>query len=244
MKMKFQKVLLSFFIILTLTLAMSSTNAFSSLDITLDMNSLPSAQGWTYGNDYTDAPESSIFSVSGGMLHQNAIWNGAAVGYYITGPNIGDSSFVLTMQAQVNAVAGTGFIQGAGVAIGNASYNQQIVLGLGAGDLSVFNRQNGQYNIYSYNTSQINTYTITYNSDTNIYNVAANGTLIDTGSAFFGTSTPNTITIGDMTNGTFANADYASFSFVQGDATPIPSAVWLFGSGLVGLAGLKRKYLG
>jgi hypothetical protein len=27
-------------------------------------------------------------------------------------------------------------------------------------------------------------------------------------------------------------------------STPIPGAIWLFGSGLLGLIGLKRKYLG
>jgi hypothetical protein len=31
---------------------------------------------------------------------------------------------------------------------------------------------------------------------------------------------------------------------VDAAATPIPAAVWLFGSGLMGLMGLKRKYLG
>lgn len=37
--------------------------------ITLDFNSLPSLQGWTYVSD--GAPEASIFSVSGGVLTQD-----------------------------------------------------------------------------------------------------------------------------------------------------------------------------
>jgi hypothetical protein len=178
------------------------------------------------------------------MLHQNTIGLGeSADGYALSGPNLGDSSFVLTMQARLNSEEGgwSGNHYGAAVVIIGSS-GLEMGLALGTNDVMT---TIGASNInYSYNTSQFNTYTLTYNSNTNIDTIAVNGQVLYTGPASLGYNAPNHIFFGDCTNGPNANADYASFSFVQTDAAPIPATVWLFGSGLVSLIGIKRKYLG
>jgi hypothetical protein len=45
-------------------------------------------------------------------------------------------------------------------------------------------------------------------------------------------------------NGDFAKFDNLSLTGEEMRPVPVPAAVWLLGSGLVGLAGLKRKYFG
>ena len=56
--------------------------------VTLNFNSLPSAQGWTYVNghsqspDYTNCPENSVFSVDGTKLTLNDLGQGQAIPHY------------------------------------------------------------------------------------------------------------------------------------------------------------------
>jgi hypothetical protein len=45
-------------------------------------------------------------------------------------------------------------------------------------------------------------------------------------------------------NGWCSTMDYKNFSITESAPVPIPGALWLLGSGLLGLIGLKRKFLG
>jgi hypothetical protein len=243
--MKISNVLL-FFIILILTLALSETNAFSSYDIALDMNSLPSAQGWTYVGNVL---ESNAFSVSGGILHQNTIdpnGNSETAAYYIQNANLVNSSFVFNMVARLNSEQFTGPANAYACDVQINTGSEYIGFGLGARHIQVIaGISNSQGHEIAYDTSQFHDYTVAFNSNTNIWTLSADGTLIATEPAMpNATGMTNVISFGDGTAGPNANADYASFSFVQGDATPIPPTVWLFGSGLAGLLVLKRKYIG
>ena len=56
----------------------SVATAQAAFSFTLNMSQLPSAQGWTYNALGNSVPESNIFSVSGGVLHQNSIGVGFA----------------------------------------------------------------------------------------------------------------------------------------------------------------------
>lgn len=46
--------------------------------------------------------------------------------------------------------------------------------------------------------------------------------------------------VGDTSDRAYVNSNAWNFS-LQGPATPIPGAVWLLGSGLVGLVGFRKK---
>ena len=72
----------------------------------LGFDSLPSAQGWTYVNFGTPAPEDRVFSVSGGVLHQNTIGVGIAGqgqnSYHYNHEIINESfPFTITVKARV-----------------------------------------------------------------------------------------------------------------------------------------------
>ena len=77
----------------------------SATTISLDFNSLPSAQGWTYNT--TGQTEATIFSVSGTTLHQNSMGTGLGPGgtafQNYTLDNVVDPTkpFTLEVQARV-----------------------------------------------------------------------------------------------------------------------------------------------
>jgi hypothetical protein len=70
--------------------------------ITLDFNSLPSAQGWTYQTEDSSVAEADVFSVSNGILHQNTLGKGGLTARY-TLPNVVDAyrPFTLSVRARV-----------------------------------------------------------------------------------------------------------------------------------------------
>ncbi len=80
-----------------------------------------------------------------------------------------------------------------------------------------------------------------------IVNAASANTDFNTGTAYLLALNPSPNTSQSFGAGT---QDYLFYSpttiTVEGDdgTTPIPGTVWLFGAGLAGLIGLKRKYLG
>lgn len=62
----------------------------------------------------------------------------------------------------------------------------------------------------------------------------ANGNNFADGFRFSGTGTP-------LTSGNFYRVNLSGVDSAAVVGTPIPAAAWLFGTGLVGLAGLRRK---
>ncbi|HVF25234.1 MAG TPA: PxKF domain-containing protein, partial [Anaerolineales bacterium] len=71
--------------------------------VTLDFNSLPSAQGWTYIDGGSGVPEASAFSVDGDMLHMDTIGVGnTGIVYQLFGAVDPALPFTLTVRARVN----------------------------------------------------------------------------------------------------------------------------------------------
>jgi len=85
--------------VLAAVLLVASLQA-SATAISLDFNSLPSAQGWTYFTDGT-TPEANVFSIAGGVLSMDSTPSLTAAYYKlenVVDPNL---RFVLTTRARV-----------------------------------------------------------------------------------------------------------------------------------------------
>jgi len=72
--------------------------------VTLDFNSLPSAQSWIYIDGGSGVPEASVFAVDGNMLHMDTIGVGnTGIVYQRFGAVDPAIPFTLTVRARVNA---------------------------------------------------------------------------------------------------------------------------------------------
>lgn len=92
------------FLVFLMLLYLSSTVAAQGT-ITLDVNSLPSTQGWIYFSD--GSPETSIFSVSEGILTQNTLAGPFTVERYKR-QGVLDPSFPFSIAIRARVVADSG----------------------------------------------------------------------------------------------------------------------------------------
>jgi hypothetical protein len=93
--------------IISLILVFSSSAFPAGVQVELDFSknaSLPSSQGFTYFSDLATA-ESSVFSVSGGLLHMNTLGTHAVALYAL--PNGFDASSNLTLEIRAQVFPGT-----------------------------------------------------------------------------------------------------------------------------------------
>lgn len=83
-------------------LAIAPSQASSSVNVTLEFDSLPSQQGWTYETFGGNQPENTVFSVNNNVLTQNTVGLGDNVIYY-TLANIVDETeeFTLSWRSRV-----------------------------------------------------------------------------------------------------------------------------------------------
>ncbi len=231
--------------VLLLALSAPAAQAFS---LNLDFNSLPSAQGWTYMAMGNTAPETSVFSVSGGTLYQNSQGVGSAPqgsnrynAFNLLTPG---ADYTLEFRAQVTGEEsaapnnhwgfGAGFFDGTGAAFGIA-----------LGSMTV----QTDWAILSFDTSTAHTYRLV--SHARALSSAAHaelwidGQFISGGNVGdYGSCTPlgnlcNSVYLGDGTGGPNASGAYSSFSLASSDV-PEPASLGLISLGL-GLAGWRRR---
>jgi hypothetical protein len=196
--------------------------AFVRRVIRLDFSHLPSAQGWTYLDPGTPAAETSVFSVSHGILHQNSLNVGfAGQGdniYQLLGAVAPSGIFTVTVRARLLAEThGPGFPQpnpfglSFGASTGAASYG----LGIGLGLIGGIDRNSLTTLI---DTTRFHTYRLVVVAGAG-YDVFVDNALVTTGQAYADTG-PSRLFLGDGTGGTNAEADITSFTFEQ--VTPVP----------------------
>ncbi len=211
-------------------------------NITLDLNSLPSAQGFTYTSIGPSVSEGTIFSVNGNMLHQNALGiplSGSGDSgynmYNLVNPLL---SYTLNITARVTDEEAPNSQNHCGFYFGAADGNGTSYMCLGKSIIQVENTNKQEF--IPFNNTQFNTYTIsaTPGVDTNYY---VDGLLIASLQPRLDI-TSNYIFFGDGTGGAKTEADISFFQFSQ-SAVPIPAAIWMVGSALVGLVGFTRRKL-
>lgn len=192
--------------------------------VTLNFNSLPSAQGWTFHNG-SAAPESSLFSVNGTSLHMNTIGIGETGADYTLSNVVNGNPFTLTVTARVTADEvfvsdctscvpspdaghiGLGF----GVEVGGQEY----YVGLGPGFVDAFVSPGIEVVLSSsIDTTQYHIYMLAGNPATGGFTLSVDGNQIGSGTA--GPEPPtNDIFVGDGTSLANATGDYTRFTFRQ-----------------------------
>ena len=201
--------------------------------ITLNFNSLPSTQGFSYLNDGGFLTETQVFSVSADVLEQNSIGGGTHDYAYRDPGVVADSPFEIDWTAKLIAEELSQSNNFYGFAIGVATTTQSYDLGLGAGGIDLENGDS-EYIIPASSLSAAGLSLHDYHHYTMLGNIAAgtwsffiDGTFWATGSAHFRIlPIPNGILLGDITDGPNAQGDTSAFSFTQSSATPEPASFW------------------
>lgn len=203
----------------------------ANVDITLDLNSLPSAQGWTYHTE-SGTTEGSVFSVGGGLLHQNSFGAGDSW-YSLDGLVDLALPFVLSLRVRLNGEEGGSAGNAFGFAAGLATGTEIDMFGLGLNRLQVDHDPNGQPVHTGLSTGpEFHDYRMEGGGGAPDFRVYVDGVLLDTGPnrefAYY-----NSLRFGDLTFGPNADVDIASLEFHQ--AVPEASTALLGVAGLMGL---------
>jgi hypothetical protein len=196
-------------------------------DISLTFGSLPSAQGWTYtplGN-HAGAIETSIFSVSGGILFQNTMGQGFGVGgvfYQRNGIVTATETKELRFSARVLAFEGGAGAQGNafGFTTGSVQYDISItpteIYALGpSGSVLVPG---------TYANTVFNDYVLEF-VPPGTQRIYRNGTLLYTSTSGIGV-VGNAVFFGDGTGGVNTQVEIRSLRFLQDTAVPALGTSW------------------
>ena len=218
---------------IVLAFALAVTTASASQDILLDFSQLPSAQSFTYSaiGAHAGVAEASIFSVSGGVLTQNAIGqaNGTAGGsilYQIPGIIAASESSEIIVTARCLQVQGTtnypagqgGLVFGLnnGLAQFAFSLTPTRVYLLGAGGWIASSA--------TYDNTQFAEWTFRYDPPATSQ-VYRNGTLVLTATSG-GAFSQNRLFFGDGSGGANARGEITAFHYLQGGAVDAESTSW------------------
>jgi PEP-CTERM motif len=234
--------------IAALALAAAFAASANAATLTLDTNTLPSTQGWTYlaGGDGAAVPESGAFSIVSGELVQNTLGIGQSTGggnYYTHASNLnpGDA-WTLTLVGRINSFEsnfgrsfGLSFGGDGSLAVGIAGSAFQYLDGVGAIAQLAFP--------LGFDPSAYNSYQLSVAGGLQSFSI--NGSSIYSNQAIVGgIDSPAIIFFGDGTGFANASANIRSLVFtspgIAGVPEPASWALMIAGFGLVGSAMRRR----
>ena len=223
---------------------LASPNA-NATTISLDFNSLPSAQGWTYeSHNYSGAnpSEASVFSVNGSQLTQNTMGKGVTYANYILPNAINpDLPFTISVTARVLQFETTGNSSGRATAFYAFADTSKERFGFSLNTTTFSpNAGTGTPSYLPIDATQFHDYRIEAipGVSNNIYvdNVLFSTQLPQKASY------PNNLYLGNASSFENGLAQITQYSFVQNtNPVPVPAAVWMMGSGLLGLLGVSAR---
>jgi YD repeat-containing protein len=185
--------------------------------VSLAFNALPSAQGWQYFAYGNSQPETGVFSISNGMLHQNTIGAGFAASsgnrydlYDVIRP---DQPFALNLTARVTRQEGD-TTDAFGFIFGVMTGSEQFVFGIGSNGVQ---DSYGNFIVANIDTRQFHQFRLVATPHAG-YQLFIDHRLVASGSGLPLPSPDNTayLLLGDASGASNAEADVSAFSFRQG----------------------------
>jgi hypothetical protein len=209
-------------------LAVQSSPALAT-DIGLAFGSLPTAQGWTYTTGGVAAPETPIWSVSGGVLSYDTMpynvglsGQGTTSFYAQLGVVNSFEPIVILMRGRILAFENDGSASiGGGF---NFGFTQGTTLWAMCITPTQIRNVNGVVLSSAYDNTVFHDYRLEWTPPSTVRYYVDN-TLISTNNAGFAQAL-NRIYFGDSTGAANARAEITYYRFLQGAATPAVSTSW------------------
>jgi hypothetical protein len=228
---------------LLLLIALICPSIFST-QITLDLNSLPSTQGWTFVSP-SGLTETSVFSLADDVLQQNTMGGFNNIAYYsLQGPGLYNpalpfdlifSAVVLKEELFPPPDASNGF------EVGVTFDNVQATMGIGLSRISYSSPMTVGVNIPSNNSANVRTFDMHWDgSGAFCYFIAGALAGCAAGTPMSGSPAAPGIFFGDGVNFANAEIDVTALAFLQ-PSVPEPATGWMFAIGILGIICARLK---
>jgi hypothetical protein len=204
----------------------------SANTIALSFDTLPSTQGWSYITN-SGASETSVFSVSGGILHQNTLGLGEFAEYDL--PGVVDPVLPFTLSVHARVLQEEGAMSNE-FGFGFFVFTGTELFGIGLGTSSIQDAL-GTFLSTIIDNTQFHDYRLEGKPGVG-YEFWVDNALIGSGAPRPYTQQPHGLSIGDLTVTTNARADVTRYSFSQSSTQiPEPNTFILLTTGLAGFLG-------